>query len=354
MTATFRASLLYHSGSLLVLITTPTTSTVSNANLPVAWDLSSGLEQSAFRLRVWADAAQEVLLYDSGVVASAGQSHNLPAGLLQSGTTYYISVWAEDIIGNSGESVLFPLTASWATTNGITGLAALSIGSCRAFEGRELPRVALSWAQAEVVGEEVFQRYEVWRRNPSLATDWTRVEQNGSLDSPRFVDYEIASGQLYQYRVTFLAAVGLETRVATFGTPVVARVDFDHLFIHERENPARWLRFPSWRHNSEVTQSVDFVQAWGRQSPSMVIGDVETRRFTVEGEPIQLTPDSEFWQALRTLVTDQRTLEVTLVARFGRAGEMVFCQAIRPRRSVQQKSFSQAVELVEVHAQVGV
>src|SRR5690606_21920263 len=154
-------------------------------------------------------------------------------------------------------SVLTPFDAAWATTNAITGFAALSVGSCRGFEGRELPRVVLSWAQAELAGLEVFQRYEVWRRNPSLSTAWTRVGQIADIADPRFIDYEITSGQLYQYRVTFLAAAGLETHVATFGTPVVARVDFDHLFIHERENPARWLRFPSWRHNSEVTQAVD-------------------------------------------------------------------------------------------------
>lgn len=103
----------------------PAMGTVTAPALNVVWTFGGSETQASFRVRIWRDAAQTDLVYNSGTVVTSVQSHTLPAtGVLQTGVTYYLQVEATDTLNVSGASSLVQFDTLWTPPGAITGLRA--------------------------------------------------------------------------------------------------------------------------------------------------------------------------------------------------------------------------------------
>lgn len=235
----------------------------------------------------------------------------------------------------------------------LTGLAASTVGDCKQ-DQRVLPGIVISWAQPVPAATETFVQYEVWRSQPNIAPGvYTRMGVVSAIGTLSFVDYEVASRQTYLYYVVWVAT-GPSGTVTSVPQYVAGLVAFDFLWLSDKSAPTtRNMRFESWRANFNVDQDIVFRQPWGRQTPTMFIGDKQTRRVQLTGLDALLR-DNRQWELLQTLVTAQRTLASNLVCRFGRSGDLLYCQIVDSSKAHDQKTFVPSLDIAEVYVATGV
>jgi len=340
----------------------PNNSTVTDAAFKYTWITDSLGTQVSFRLRIYTNTFQTVLLHDSGIIYSAGQTYQVPVGALDNPDglslgTYFTVIDVIDNLGASGNGTLFKLIRGWSSATSLVALSIVAMGDCGQTGGQQtLPGLQLRWTQPTPGASEAFIKYAIYRREPLPSatypnlTPWTHIQDIASIATTTWTDYEVRSGVTYQYRVFYVASVGIETRISDAVTNA-GQVKWDWLWLHQQEDPTNQVCFFSFSADEDMEQDIDFKQAWGRQSPTARIGDTETRRWRVTGEPLV---KRKRWDELVALISAQRTEDALVVARFGRARVLAYCQVISPTRNIGQKGYAPAIQLVEVNHTVGV
>lgn len=338
--------------ALTVVITSPTQGqVVTDANLKITWTTNTVDQQATYRLRIYSDAALTNLVYDSGLINSSTQLASVPfPGLLMPGATYYVVVYATDTFGLQGTSSAVSFLASWATTTTVGNLRYETIGGC--LDPKSLPGIRIRWA-APTLGSQTFVNFEVYRREPTVETLYTRMAIISNLATLFFDDFEVKSGSVYQYYVSWTASVGIETHASGPSSYVYPQVVFDHFWIHDKVAPTQCVRFDSFDAQITVSQQVSFQRTWGSQQPVMRIGDQYSRIATIPALP-QLLNDRIPWDNIQNLVARQRNNSSLLVARWGKGKEMMYCQVGASQKSQHQGDYEQSIELVEVRHTTGV
>lgn len=115
-------------GTIDVTVTAPTDGQeITAPSLTVEWSLSAGTQTSK-RIRIYA-ADQSSVVYDSGVIADATESYDVPvAAGLRTGNTYYIRVTVVNNSGVPGDSDLVEITTAWTAPDVISGVTLTPIG----------------------------------------------------------------------------------------------------------------------------------------------------------------------------------------------------------------------------------
>ena len=117
-----------YAGSITVTMTSPTDgATLTSSAVTASWTLSAGT-QSTRRVRIY-ESDQSSLIYDSGTIASATQSYDIPSTAgLRNGRTYYLFVNVVNNSGTPGDSGMIGVTTAWTPPDTVTGLTLTPIG----------------------------------------------------------------------------------------------------------------------------------------------------------------------------------------------------------------------------------
>lgn len=347
--------------TLQVTMITPTEGAVmTDAAVPVQWTFAPGT-QATYRVRVWADAAQTILAYDSTVVSSGVNSHVIPEGSLVSGLTYYLQVDITTTAPQSGQSALIEFTTAFTPSVAVTGLVLATVGDrCELPRSGGLapPAVPLRWSQVVPAGDETFVRYSVWRRrrrspwrDPDGSDAWVRIASIGDIATVTYTDTAPWTFTVMEYAVTWTAfdTTANEQRSSARQDPApTARIENEFIYLHDVSAPARYLAFFSDRATVQEIQDIAERVFWGRQRPSLFVGDVQTHRLQISAAPD--IARGGLWPELRDLRTRQRTDAATLCLRIGSMGEegRFFCGVVAGGRANAQATYEMNVDLVEV------
>jgi hypothetical protein len=322
--------------------------TITSSELTVTWSLTSGT-QVAYRVQVFTDAAGTVQLYDSGLVGTTLTAHQIPAGILTSPSMLYLRITVTNSGGVSIASSLICFQTSFNTGANVSGISAVEIGGCDAAD--VLPGIIVRWSRITPAGGETFSEYEIRRREVGESI-WSRVAVVTSQDAIAYIDYNVRSGQRYQYSVVYRAASGASTLQSTdAATPPIRSVVFDHAWLHTanlQSDDADFtaLRIDTYKPVDRVEQETKFVQPWGRDTPTVYTSQALYDQIDVPLLP-QLLSDRARWEALRTMARLQRDRSAIMCARFGRAGDLFYVTLADLNRTHDQKTYTATLKLVE-------
>lgn len=337
-----------------VTILVPTDGAVlTDAEVAVQWTFSPGTQQT-FRVEVIDSLG--VTVYNSGIIASAVMAHTIPEGFLSSGVAYTIRVTITTTDGQPGLGTVDVTTAFTPATN-VVGLVLDILGDkCeRPPMGEiEVPSIRVSWTEVVPQGAEVFVRYSVWRREAGEAdTDYVRIASITAIATTTFIDRCPIPYATHEYAVTWTALDGADTLVSLKqDPPAFAQVQNDFVYITEVGNATNSLVYFSLSSSIGIEQDTRELALWGRQRPTMFVGEQEFRQLSLAGLPA--LHRGTLWDDLTTLVERQRTAGIVLCVQVGFAGLRFFMNATSTGRDNRQKQFEPRLELVEVHFEEGV
>lgn len=329
-----------------LVITTPVAdSRVSSATIAAAWTFAATQDQ--YRAQIFEDEDGETLVWDSEWTASGTQSANLAtAGVLTSNRIYYLKLYAHGTGGEEAESELVAFYFALSTSVDIVGLRARPLPKCDP-SPLDLPGILLTWTQP--VPAETFLAYEIQRREAGTSNAYDRIKRITSISTTRYLDVDASPGVEYEYVVLFY---GDDATPATLlsspqSPPVRARVDFDWIYIHEVNEPARFFQIASYEGRTEPQLDLALAQAWGQTKPTAFVGEAAWHSLTLPGlDRVRSNP--RLWRAMRDMYTRQSTAPSTLCIRYGRDRERYFVAMTRLAKSLSVKSYSEILEFVEV------
>lgn len=342
------------SPQIAVTILVPTEGAVlTDAEVAVQWTFSPGTQQT---FRVQAIDSLGATAYDSGIIASAALTHTIPEGFLDTGQSYTIRVSITTTAGQSGQGTVDVTTAFPPSVN-VVNITVAAVGEdCDTPSGGSpgLPGLEIRWDEVVPAVTETFVRYSVWRRAAGETdSDWVRVASIADVGDNRLIDYVPTSRIVYEYAVTWTALDAGDTLVSLKQDPPAnGHTDFDFIWLHDWNTPGSQLQFFSLASGVAVEQDQRELALWGRQAPTLFIGEKEFRRVSLSGLPA--LHRGGVWVDLQTLVAAQRTAATVLVLRIGFSGESMFCQVVRSSKDNRQKQFEPSVELLEVFFEEGV
>ncbi len=126
-----------------------------------------------------------------------------------------------------------------------------------------------------------------------------------------------------------------------------AHVDFDHVFVHEVDDPDNYVVFQTAESNVEHVQDRGIRRVWGRQAPTVTIGEQDFRTVRLRGlADVHRGPVWQNAQALRSL---ERTAGSPLMARLGFSAERLFCTADALQRQNALLTNEPELTLTETH-----
>lgn len=336
-----------------VTIVTPADAAVlTTAEVDVTWAFSPGTQQT-FRVEVLEGA---IIVYDSGIVATVTQAHTIPEGNLETGAAYTIRVTVTTTDSNTGQGSI-DVTTAFAPATNVVGVALEVLGDkCELppVGEIEIPSIRVSWTEVVPQGAEVFVRYSVWRREAGEAdTDYVRIASIVAIATTTFIDRCPIPYATHEYAVTWTATDGGDTLVSVKqDPPAFAQVQNDFVYITEVGNATNSLVYFSLSSSIGIEQDTRELALWGRQRPTMFVGEQEFRQLSLAGLPA--LHRGTLWDDLTTLVERQRTAGIVLCVQVGFAGLRFFMNATSAGRDNRQKQFEPRLELVEVHFEEGV
>ena len=307
--------------------------------------------QRIYQVQIYSDAAGTTVVYDTGEVSSAVQSHNVPAGSILSGETYYLRVfsWLDD--GSAAESVVQPFSTAFPVIGlNISGLSVANIGGCEG-DRTALPGFRITWNVAVPGVGETFVSYEV-RRREAGETAYSRIAtltvQGSAGGTKSYSDYNVRSGTTYQYVVVWNSSHATGTLTSAEQVPPgQGYLRFEFCFIHEAATPAQFVRFESHQANVEPVLDAAISETWGRPLPTVFYGEKFAHTIRISGLEL-LRRDLLRWPALRTLFYRQITTGSVLCVRLGRDRERYFANALTLPKDVGQMTFTPEITLQEV------
>lgn len=335
--------------ALVVTIVAPASgSSQVTAAVPVSWSFAPGT-QATFRVRVYYPGTG-ALVYDSGVISSSANNHTIPVGSLEGDITgYTLTVDITTTNGNSGSgSVTF--NTAWATSVDITGLTVVGEGDkCDLLPNYPvIPRAVLRWDQVVPGVSEVFTRYSVYRRIPSVDTTWTRIASITDITTTRYYDYTGAAYTTYEYAVTWSGTNGVnEVESVLQSPPPQVTIEFDWTFIHNVDDPTQWVAYYALEMREPLVMDRTTQRIWGRTLPTMFIGDDQHYEVEITGLPD--VHRGQVWDDLITLIDSEREDAITLCLRIGVGGTSRFCNVQSANKDDGQAQYVPHVTLVETY-----
>jgi len=326
-------------------ITAPTCGgSATSAAITVSWTFAPGPQQS-FTVQVFTDAALTVLAYYSGVVASATQSHVIPAGSLSNGVTYYVLVDFVNTLGQTGQAggAACSFLTAFAPSVDVTGLTVKVQGGCA--DPASIPAFRLAWTQVVPGAGETFVSYYVKRREGG-DTVWTRIATVTAVGTLSYVDYNVRSRAVYQYAIVWEATTAGGTLIST-EVAVNGYVDFDHCWIHEVGAGTTNARFDQFEADISVIQDIQTILTWGRSAPTVQVGEKQFHQISLPGLSRHLR-DRARWQGLRDMLARQRTASAVYCVRMGAARELWFCSIAGLSRKTGQMEYAPDLSLIEI------
>lgn len=347
--------------SIAVTVVTPVDGVTITSSTPnITWSFSPGTQQ-AFRVRIWSDASQATLVYDSGNVISGASTHIVPDGTLLSSETYYLTVTIETTEADLGESDLVSFSTLFVPSVAVVNVAAISENDDCDLDQRALPAARVEWDQVVPASDETFQRYSVWRRlrlhprHPDAGTEqWGRVASIEAVDTTVWRDYCAASRVVYEYAVTWTAVTDIgDTRTsARQAAPANVLLRFDRVILHDVTDPTRFVVLTPETVDLSEEQTMTFQHVWGRAAPTAFVSEFQFA--TID---IGIVPDSHrgiVWRDLHGLQRRQAQA-ATLCLRLGYRGERYFAaiqspltrsdgaEQYRPKVSLSETFYEEAV-----------
>ena len=323
--------------------------TFTNANINITWDISQGI-QASFRVQVYRDNLGSQLVYDSGVQTGSVGSWFIPPGALPAPETLYVRVSVTNTDGGSGSSSFVCFNTSFPTSVNVSGVTVRSVGGCDNPE--VLPGIKVSYSQVAPGGGETFSRYGI-RRRMAGETNFILIAEVDSITSLSYIDYNVMPRQRYEYAVIWIAKSGTASFLisANQANNPGSQVDFEFNFLHTANiNSAdpdfRWLRVDSWEASVQVSQDIKLVQPWGRDLPTVHVGQALGTKVNIPLHDRLLT-DTVFWKKITEMILAQRDSAAVLCLRFGRGRQIYFGIISNSTRSSTQKMYSTQLELSE-------
>ncbi|KKM98088.1 hypothetical protein LCGC14_1161500 [marine sediment metagenome] len=169
-------------------------------------------------------------------------------------------------------------------------------------------------------------------------------------------DYNARSYQTYEYTVTWTASIlgGLQesTKVSPFSNGLdegflqtdsaIARVDFDHVFVHEVGDAADHnVLFHSLDATVRRIQERVVAEQWGNERPSAFVGEGDHHTIRLQG--LADLHRGPVWDG----IADLQSQKATLFVRLGYSGEGFFSHVTRLGRDNAQETYDPGVELTE-------
>jgi hypothetical protein len=319
--------------------------------ITVEWAYSPGT-QTHYRVQVYDAETGGTLVYDSQWTASATASHDITAGNLASGGTY----WVEVTIRNDANAAALSPRSSFQlrlpTVNSVTGMVVEPwYGNCgRAPDPTALPGLRLSWDAITVDGSETFIRISVFRRNPVETTAWTRIACLTDAAVVEFIDYAVASRVVYEYAVIYEASDSNDEVYysARQSPPPSARQQFDYVWLHEVDDPSRALHILSTDLQTVDDLGPAFAPTWGRTTQTAYTRQMIERRFVIaQGEMSRRNPLA--WSTARALMERQNALGKTFCLRLGVDRERYFVVMETAPRTMAEASYTATFQFTEVY-----
>lgn len=313
-----------------VAITSPTVGEVLDTDTPtVAW--TSTTTQAARRV-VLRNATTLVELLDTGTVATATQTYDIPAGILEDDTSYDVWVEVTDTLAAVGNSGWSPFSLDYVEPPSVPGW----LVSPTYAEGDVDPSaVAGSWDQPSITSGE-FLHYRI-NREPAEDVPYTleETEQESrrvrigilhSVSTTEFVDYTAPSGIPLRYRIRVYVQKGSSWVSSQIETAQI-QIQFDQsilqTFVGHISRPEHRVVM-EYRGERKVqrTNDKELFHRMGKRAPLAFTGiehaKVLTGKFRLHGNDI-----GDVEAQLREL-DFMDGLEAPLLYRDGR-GRYMFC-----------------------------
>lgn len=331
--------------ALVVDVTYPENGDVVTIENPeVTWDISSGTQETR-QVSIWRyDGNVLTQVLDSTALATSTQSYT-PFFALETGHTYLLRVTVlndEGLIG-VGETVF---STVFQPSVAVTGVRLVTFGDkCHSNRYPELPAIRVHWDQIVPGVGESFQSYNVLRREAGETT-WEVIRTVTDITTVRIDDFNVRSYTSYEYAVTWTALDGPDVLVSLPQDSVpVARVEYDWTFLHDSLDPTNWVLFYSLEGNEERESDRTFQRLWGRQQPTLFVGEDDHVVIKLKGLPDVF--NGEVWNATEGLFGRQREAGSAIVVRRGIARRINFCGFSKLSRALGFKQYEPEIELVE-------
>lgn len=209
----------------------------------------------------------------------------------------------------------------------------------------QLPCITVRWNQATITSGGTFVQYNVYRRLPP-ETAWTRIAVIASVSVTTYRDYAAAGHRTWEYAVTQVETIGIDTLESNFPSPVAGRVDFNWSYLHDVSDPTQFVPLYSFLIDENVQQDVQYHAAWGRTQPTAFVGDLDFSHLRISGLPDEFL--GEVWDTLREMLSLQPSSAAVFCLRVGVSGQRYFVNASNAAKRGAQATYDPSIELTEV------
>lgn len=335
-TKSAEASFIYGSGP-VVTITAPT-GTITTSTPVITWTTT---DQQKYQVVLTQSGS---VVYDTGIVTSAQQSHTIPSGIVRHGMSYSVTVTVTNSAPLSGSSPASTFTVSYTLPSSITGLHASA--EYQQFDAKP-SSIRLTW---DASTDPAFIEYLVSR---SDGVDEVVLARIPSQSQVVFIDYHPESGVEYTYSVVQVTLQGIDTLVSA-PTTTTGRVELAHVVLASVTNGAAsraGLRLDSDRsfdHHDDLV----LEHAWGDSAPSAAYGTAQYQsfsgQFTLATD--ELANARDHMEALRSLWRSRATLSYR-----DERGRRFFCKISKFSEDDKRVQFyTVSLTLTEVNYREGV
>jgi hypothetical protein len=301
-TKSAEATFIYGSGP-VVTITAPTSGgTVTVANPTITWTATG---QVKYQVKLYATGTT-TLVYDSGQITSATQSHTIPSGYIRNGSVYDLTVDVTNATPLTGTSSITTFTVALTPPATITSF--LASPEYQTYD--VVPSsIRLTWDASAASG---FQGYIIKRRETGQAeSDGMVVARLSNQATTEWTDYMPTSGLDYTYTITVTTISGLD-ELESVPAEASALLELESVVLVNVFDAGTYrvnLRYDSDRGLDHIDDLV-LEQTWGRSAPVGVYGttqyDVFNGTFTLATD--EVTSASNHIRALRDLWKSRATI----------------------------------------------
>lgn len=334
--------------SLDIVLDTPTNGeALTEPEIEVGWTTTVLAGSPVYEHRVLVTQG-ETVVYDSGLLTQATQSHTIPPGYLNNIQTYEIRVRAID--PNDGDTVedSVSVTSEWTPLPAMEGVTVTPVTD-------PLPGMLVEWPAATVEEPHIFSEYNVYRRvaehsdafgRTADAGPWVRIARLLSYDALEYTDHNCGSGIAYEYAVTWWALGGLQSEQQA--PPPADTVTWSHAYIHDVADPEIFTPVPFAGLGVEQQQDIVDTAVRGRASGVAFTGERFERVLSLAVVPGRIRGTAPY-ERLREMLKRQHTAGATYCLRIGHSGEVVFGRLEPVRRTDQAQLATPDIRFVERH-----
>lgn len=194
----------YQNGPVVTVTSPADLATIATASLPVSWTATG---QVKYQVIVYADSSPTII-YDSGLITSAVQTHDIPPGYLRNGVSYDLVVSVTNATPLTGSSSIVNIAVAFTAP---TAVANFQVNPAKIGIDPWDTAIRLTWDQTSYSAPE-FQQTIIYR-SAAGGPDASRIilARITSPSTVQFVDYTPASGYEYTYGITVTTVTGVDS-----------------------------------------------------------------------------------------------------------------------------------------------